>query len=106
MLDILDKFGGWYCYEFYNIPNLVCFGYMLPLKAFMNDATICASRKRDSQNAFLVRCYNELEQDEFQLKKSLNLSIKRGKLDEHAYFKVTIQDIPRISQEPVKSLRG
>ncbi|GFN99215.1 polyprotein [Plakobranchus ocellatus] len=41
---------------------------------------------------------------EFQPKKSRSLSIRRGKVDEATTFTVAEQQIPTVSQEPVKSL--
>ncbi|GFO09935.1 reverse transcriptase [Plakobranchus ocellatus] len=40
----------------------------------------------------------------FKTRKSRSSSIRKGKLDEDVWFKIVSQDIPRISQEPVKSL--
>ncbi|GFO44179.1 chemosensory receptor a [Plakobranchus ocellatus] len=40
----------------------------------------------------------------FKPKKSQSLSLRKGKLDEDVCLKVASQDIPRIRQEPYKSL--
>ncbi|GFO10131.1 reverse transcriptase [Plakobranchus ocellatus] len=41
---------------------------------------------------------------EFKPKKSRSLSIRKGKVDEATTFTVAEQQIPTVSQEPVKSL--
>ncbi|GFO29580.1 reverse transcriptase [Plakobranchus ocellatus] len=57
--------------------------------------------KQDMQNASLVTCSNEMEQN-FKAKKSRSPSFKKGKLDEDVCFKIAGQDKLRIEQEPVK----
>ncbi|GFO24232.1 reverse transcriptase [Plakobranchus ocellatus] len=42
---------------------------------------------------------------DFKPKKSRSLSIRKGKIDEYVCFKVAIQVISRISQEPWKMIR-
>ncbi|GFN84901.1 reverse transcriptase [Plakobranchus ocellatus] len=49
-------------------------------------------------------CYPEGQVRETELKKSRSLSIRRGKVDETTTFTVAEQQIPTVSQEPVKSL--
>ena len=43
-------------------------------------------------------------QDEFQPKKSHSLSIRKGKIDATTTLTVASQQMPTVSQEPVKSL--
>ncbi|GFO24705.1 reverse transcriptase [Plakobranchus ocellatus] len=61
---------------------------MPPLKAFIDDTIVLMSWCRM----------------EFKPKKSRRLSIRKGKVDEATTFKVAEQQIPTVSQEPVKNL--
>ncbi|GFO01413.1 reverse transcriptase [Plakobranchus ocellatus] len=78
---------------------------MPPLKAFMDDTTIICS-KEDETRRMLTRLDVLMSwcRMEFKPKKSRSLSIRRGKVDEATTFTVAEQQIPTVSQEPVKSL--
>ncbi|GFO23788.1 reverse transcriptase [Plakobranchus ocellatus] len=78
---------------------------MPSLKAFMDDTTIICS-KEDETRRMLTRLDDlmSLCRMEFKPKKSRSLSIRRGKVDEATIFTVAEQQIPTVSQEPVKSL--
>ncbi|GFO23738.1 reverse transcriptase [Plakobranchus ocellatus] len=78
---------------------------MPPLKAFMDDTTIICSKEDDTRR-MLTRSDDLMSwcRMEFKPKKSRSLSIRRGKVDEATTFTVTEQQIPTVSQEPVKSL--
>ncbi|GFO00946.1 reverse transcriptase [Plakobranchus ocellatus] len=78
---------------------------MPPLKAFMDDTTIICSKEDETRR--MLTCLDDLMswcRMEFKPKKSRNLSIRRGKVDEAMTFTVVEQQIPTVSQEPVKSL--
>ncbi|GFN85219.1 reverse transcriptase [Plakobranchus ocellatus] len=76
-----------------------------PLKAFMDDTTIICS-KEDETRRMLTRLDDLMSwcRMEFRPKKSRSLSIRRGKIDEATTFTLAEQQIPTVSQEPVKSL--
>ncbi|GFO00759.1 reverse transcriptase [Plakobranchus ocellatus] len=78
---------------------------MPPLKAFMDDTTIICS-KEDETRRMLTRLDDLMSwcRMEFKPKRSRSLSIRRGKVDEATTFTVAEQQIPTVSQEPVKSL--
>ncbi|GFN98048.1 reverse transcriptase [Plakobranchus ocellatus] len=78
---------------------------MPPLKAFMDDTTIICS-KEDETRRMLTRLYVLMSwcRMEFKPKKSRSLSIRKGNVDEAMTFTVAEQQIPTVSQEPVKSL--
>ncbi|GFN83892.1 reverse transcriptase [Plakobranchus ocellatus] len=78
---------------------------MPPLKAFMDDTTIICSKEDDTRR-MLARLDDLMSwyRVEFKPKKSRSLSIRRGKVDEDTTFTVAEQQIPTVSQEPVKSL--
>ncbi|GFN98813.1 reverse transcriptase [Plakobranchus ocellatus] len=78
---------------------------MPPLKAFMDDTTIICS-KEDETRRMLTRLDDLMSwcRMEFKPKKFRSLSIRRGKVDEATIFTVAEQQIPTVSQEPVKSL--
>ena len=79
--------------------------YMPPLKAFKDDTTIICSnedetrRMLESLDVVMVWCRMIFKQ-----KKTSGLSVKKGKIDATTTFTVANQQIPTISQEPVKSL--
>ncbi|GFN88120.1 reverse transcriptase [Plakobranchus ocellatus] len=79
---------------------------MPPLKAFMDDTTIIICSKEDETRRMLTRLDNLMSwcKMEFKPKKSRSLSIRRGKVNEATTFTVAEQQIPTVSQEPVKSL--
>ncbi|GFN82187.1 reverse transcriptase [Plakobranchus ocellatus] len=82
-------------------------GCSMPLlKVFMDDITIICS-KEDETRRMLTRLDDLMSwcRMEFKPKKSRSLSIRRGKVDEATTFTVAEQQIPTVSQEPVKSLR-
>ncbi|GFN80499.1 reverse transcriptase [Plakobranchus ocellatus] len=74
---------------------------MPPLKVFMDDIIVICS-KEDETRRMLTRF--DVCRIEFKPKKSRSLSIRKGKVDEATTFTVAEQQIPTISQEPVKSL--
>ncbi|GFN77911.1 reverse transcriptase [Plakobranchus ocellatus] len=59
---------------------------------------------RDPQNLVRLDALMNCLRMSFKPKNSRSLSIRKGKLDEDFCFKVANQEIPRISQEPVKSI--
>ncbi|GFN78420.1 reverse transcriptase [Plakobranchus ocellatus] len=71
----------------------------------MDDTTIICS-KEDETRRMLTRLDDLMSRCrmEFKPKKSRSLSIRRGKVNEATTFTVAEQQIPTISQEPVKSL--
>ncbi|GFN76057.1 reverse transcriptase [Plakobranchus ocellatus] len=84
-----------------------------PLKAFMDDTTIICSKEDETRrmltrlDALMSWCRMEFKPKKsrsFKLKKSRSLSIRKGKVDEATTFTVAEQQIPTVSQEPVKSL--
>ncbi|GFN79042.1 reverse transcriptase [Plakobranchus ocellatus] len=78
---------------------------MPPLKVFM-DNTIIICSKEDETRRMLTRLDILMSwcRMEFKPKKSRSLSIRKGKVDETTTFTVAEQQIPTVSQEPVKSL--
>ncbi|GFO10280.1 reverse transcriptase [Plakobranchus ocellatus] len=79
--------------------------YVPSLKAFM-DCTMILCSKENETLRMLVRLDTLMDWSRmsFKPKKSRSLSLRKGKLDESASYKVAGQNIPRISQEPFKSL--
>ncbi|GFO49170.1 reverse transcriptase [Plakobranchus ocellatus] len=78
---------------------------MPPLKAFMDDTTVICSKEDETR--LMLTCLNILMswcRMEFKPKKSRSLSIRKGKVEEATTFTVAEQQIPTVSQEPVKSL--
>ncbi|GFN77559.1 reverse transcriptase [Plakobranchus ocellatus] len=70
---------------------------MPPLTAFMDDTTIICS-KEDETRRMLTRLDDLMSWCimEFKPKKSLSLSIRRGKIDEATTFTVAEQQIPTV----------
>ena len=79
--------------------------YMPPLKAFMDDTTIICA-KEDEARRMLERLDVLMAwcRMKFKPKKSRSLSVRKGKIDATTIFTVASQQIPTVSQEPVKSL--
>ncbi|GFN92640.1 LOW QUALITY PROTEIN: reverse transcriptase [Plakobranchus ocellatus] len=73
---------------------------MPPLKAFKDVTTIICS-KEDETRRMLTRLESWCRM-EFKPKTSRSLSIRRGKVDEATTFTVAEQQIPTVSQEPVR----
>ncbi|GFO31538.1 reverse transcriptase [Plakobranchus ocellatus] len=81
-------------------------GCLMPtLKAFIDDTTVICS-KEDETRRMLTRLHVLMSwcRMEFKPKKSRSLSIRKGKAGETMTFTVVEQQIPTVSQEPVKSL--
>ncbi|KAK3758623.1 hypothetical protein RRG08_019533 [Elysia crispata] len=79
--------------------------YMLPLKAFMNGATIICSNEGETRRILEhLDVLNAWWRMKLKPKKSRSLSIRKGKIDATTTFTVANQQIPMISQEPVKNL--
>ncbi|GFS04722.1 reverse transcriptase [Elysia marginata] len=79
---------------------------MPPLKAFMDDSTIICS-KEDEKRRMLARLDTLMAwcRMKFKPKKSRScLSIRKGKIEGAVTFTIAEQQIPTVSQEPVKSL--
>ena len=78
---------------------------MPPLKAFMDYTTILYSKEDETHrmlerlDALMAWCRMKLKP-----KKSRSLSVRKGKIDATTIFTVGSQQIPTVSQEPVKSL--
>ena len=79
--------------------------YMPPLKAFMDDTTILCSEE-DETRRVLHRLDDLMNwcRMKFKPKKSRSISVRKGKIEEATTFTVANQQIPTVSQEPVKSL--
>ena len=79
--------------------------YMPPLKAFMDDTTIICSKEDETRRMLerldLLMAWCTMK---FKPKKSRSLSVRKGKIDATTKFTVASQQIPTVSQEPVKSL--
>ena len=77
---------------------------MPPLKAFMDDTTIICS-KEDETCQMLERLDDLMAwcRMKFKPKKSRSLSVSKSKIDTMT-FTVANQQIPTVSQQPVKSL--
>ncbi|KAK3735128.1 hypothetical protein RRG08_054480 [Elysia crispata] len=79
--------------------------YMPPLKAFMDDTTIICSKEDETRRMLerldLLMAWCTMK---FKPKKSRSLSVRKGKIDATTIFTVASQQIPTVSQEPVKSL--
>ena len=79
--------------------------YMPPLKAFMDDTTILCSNESETRQ--MLERLDQLitwSRMKFKPKKSRSLSLRRGRVNPTIHFRVADQDIPTVSQEPVKSL--
>ena len=78
---------------------------MHPLKAFMDDTTIMCSTEEDTRR-MLHRMGDLMAwcRMSFKPKKSRSLSLRKGKVDKTIEFQVASQNIPTVTQEPVKSL--
>ncbi|GFO00046.1 reverse transcriptase [Plakobranchus ocellatus] len=77
---------------------------MPPLKAFMDDTTIICSKDETRRMLTRLDVLMSWCRMEFKPKKSRSLSIRKGKVGEATTFTVAEQQIPTVSQEPVKSL--
>ncbi|KAK3756348.1 hypothetical protein RRG08_038837 [Elysia crispata] len=79
--------------------------YMSPLKAFMDDTTIICSNEDETRRVLerldVLMAWCKVK---FKPKKSRSLSVRKGKINATTTFTVTSQQIPTVSQEPVKSL--
>ena len=79
--------------------------YMPSLKAFMDDTTIICSREDETRRMLerldVLMAWCRMK---FKPKKSISLSVRKGKIDAMTIFTVASQQIPTVSQEPVKSL--
>ena len=78
---------------------------MHPLKAFMDDTTIMCSKEEETRR--MLTRMDELMtwcRMSFKPKKSRSLSIRKGKVNENVIFQVASQNIPTVTEEPVKSL--
>ncbi|KAK3744418.1 hypothetical protein RRG08_000851 [Elysia crispata] len=79
--------------------------YMPPLKAFMDDITIICSKEYETRRMLerldVLMAWCRMK---FKPKKSRSLSVRKGKIDATTIFTVASQQIPTVSQEPVKSL--
>ena len=80
--------------------------YMPPLKAFIEDDTTKIHSKEDETRQMLERLDVLMAwcRMKFKPKKSRSLSVRKGKIDATTIFTVASQQIPTVSQEPVKSL--
>ncbi|GFS07705.1 reverse transcriptase [Elysia marginata] len=78
---------------------------MPPLKAFMDDTTIICSKEEETRRMLaLLDTLMAWCRMKFKPKKSRSLSIRNGKIEEAVTFTAAEQQIPTVSQEPVKSL--
>ncbi|GFO07204.1 reverse transcriptase [Plakobranchus ocellatus] len=78
---------------------------MPPLKAFKDHAMIPCSKEIETRRMLVqLDAVKNWSRMSFKPRKSRSLSIRRGKLDEDVGFKIATQDVPRINQEPFKSL--
>ncbi|GFO40547.1 reverse transcriptase [Plakobranchus ocellatus] len=78
---------------------------MPPMKAFMDDTTVTCSKKDETRQ--MLKRFDVLMswcRMEFKPKTFCSLSIRKGKVDEAMTFTIAEQQIPTVSQEPVKSL--
>ncbi|GFO03600.1 reverse transcriptase [Plakobranchus ocellatus] len=73
--------------------------FMPPLEAFM----VVLQAKETRRMLFRLDALMNWARISFKPKKSQSLSTRKGKLNEDVCFKIARQDIPRISQEPVKN---
>ena len=78
---------------------------MPPLKAFMDDTTVIANKAETGRDV-LARLDSLITWSKMKFKpaKSRSLSLRKGKIDEKVKFQIGGQDIPTVSEEPVKSL--
>ena len=79
--------------------------YMPPLKAFMDNTTIICSNEDETRRMLerldVLMAWCRMK---FKPKKSRSLSVRKGKVEATKTFTVANQQIPTVSQEPVKSL--
>ena len=79
--------------------------YMPSLKAFMDDTTIICTNNEETRRMLerldVLMAWCRMK---FKPKKSRSLSVRKGKIDATTIFTVANQQIPTVSQEPVKSL--
>ena len=79
--------------------------YMPPLKAFMDGTTIICSNEDETRqmterlDVLMTQCRMKLKPKKFR-----SLSVRKGKIDATTTFTMAKQQIPTVSQEPVKSL--
>ena len=79
--------------------------FMPPLKAFMDDTTVVASKESDTHT--VLKRLDELiawSRMKFKPKKSRSLSLRKGKVSKEVHFHISDQKIPTVSEVPVKSL--
>ena len=78
---------------------------MPPLKAFMDDTTVISSNEDETRHV-LKRLDDIVASSrmKFKPKKSRSLSLRKGKVIDSVVFRVANQDIPSVTEEPVKSL--
>ncbi|KAK3797908.1 hypothetical protein RRG08_020645 [Elysia crispata] len=78
--------------------------YMPPLKAFIDDTTIICSKEDETRRMLerfeILKAWCRVK---FKPNKSHSLSVRKGKIDATT-FTVANQQLPKVSQEPVKSL--
>ena len=81
-------------------------GHMMPpLKAFMDDTTVISSNEDETRH--VLKRLDEVvasSRMKFKPKKSRSLSLRKGKVTESVVFSVANQNIPTVTEEPVKSL--
>ena len=76
---------------------------MLPLKAFMDDTNIICSNEDETRR--MLENFDVLMawcRKKFKPKKTRSLSVRKGKIDATTTFTLANQQIPTVSQEPVK----
>ncbi|GFO17955.1 reverse transcriptase [Plakobranchus ocellatus] len=79
--------------------------YMPSLRVLMDDTTIlCFNGNQTCRMLLRLDTLMNWSRMSSNPKKSRSLSIKNSKLDEDVWFKIASPDIPRTSQDPVKSL--
>ena len=85
-----------------ELGNGIC---MPPLKAFMDDTTVIVNKVETGRDV-LARLDSLITWSRMKFKpsKSRSLSLRKGKVDESVRFQIGGQDIPKVSEEPVKSL--
>ncbi|KAK3789551.1 hypothetical protein RRG08_060324 [Elysia crispata] len=88
-----------------GLANLGGDCYMPPLKAFMDDTTIICSKEEETRRMLerldILMAWCRMK---FKSKKSRSLSVRKGQIYAMTIFTVASQQIPTVSQEPVKSL--
>ncbi|GFN76251.1 reverse transcriptase [Plakobranchus ocellatus] len=77
---------------------------MPPLKAFMDDIAILYVKENETRRMLIrLDAVMNWSRTSFKPTNSRSLSIRKGKLQD-VCLKLASQNIPRISQEPIKSL--